>query len=414
MEGGDFRMSSIDQRVVHMTFDNKQFEAGIASTLSDLEKLNRSLQMQGATKGLKDVDAAAKGVKLDGMGAQADSVASKFKNLSVIGVTALATITSKAVEAGGRFAKALTLDPIIAGFHNYETQINAVGTILANTGLEGASGLKKVNTALDELNTYANKTVYNFSEMAKNIGTFTAAGVGLKDSVSSIKGIANLAAISGSTSEQASTAMYQLSQAIATGTVHLMDWNSVVNAGMGGKVFQNALVNTARANGVAIDSIIKKAGSFRESLQKGWLTSKILTETLSQFTGDLTEKQIRAMGFTKKQAQEVLKLGKTGVDAATKIKTATQLADALKEEVATAWGTIFKTIFGNINQATTLFTGIHNVAEHALTAPVYALNNLIKGWDKLGGRKVLIEAYGVTILHLVCSNYILELGNPQC
>src|SRR5690242_5650076 len=140
MEGGAFRMSSIDQRVVHMTFDNKQFEAGIASTLSDLEKLNRSLQMTGATKGLKDVDAAAKGVKLDGMGAQADSVASKFKALSVIGVTALATITSKAVDAGARFAKALTLDPIIAGFHNYETQINAVGTILANTGLEGASG----------------------------------------------------------------------------------------------------------------------------------------------------------------------------------------------------------------------------------------------------------------------------------
>lgn len=384
-------MSSIDQRVVHMTFDNKQFEAGIASTLSDLEKLNRSLQMTGATKGLKDVDAAAKGVKLDGMGAQADSVANKFKALSVVGVTALATITSKAVDAGARFAKALTIDPIIAGFHNYETQINAVGTILANTGLEGASGLKKVNTALDELNTYANKTVYNFSEMARNIGTFTAAGVGLKDSVSSIKGIANLAAISGSTSEQASTAMYQLSQAIATGTVHLMDWNSVVNAGMGGKVFQTALINTARANGVAIDSIIKKAGSFRESLQKGWLTSKVLTQTLSQFTGDLSEKQIRAMGFTKKQAEEVLKLGKTGVDAATKIKTATQLADALKEEVATAWGTIFKTIFGNINQATELFTAIHHVAENALTGPVYALNNLVKGWDKLGGRKVLIE-----------------------
>ena len=384
-------MSSIDNRVVHMTFDNKAFEAGIAQTLRSLDKLNKGLQMQGATKGLKDVDAAAKGVKLDSMGAQADSVTAKLKNLSVIGVSALATITSKAVEAGGRFVKALTLDPVIAGFHNYETQINAVGTILANTGLEGAAGLKKVNTALDELNTYANKTVYNFSEMAKNIGTFTAAGVGLKDSVSSIKGIANLAAISGSSSEQASTAMYQLSQAIATGTVHLMDWNSVVNAGMGGKVFQNALVNTARANGVAIDSIIKKAGSFRDSLQKGWLTSKILTQTLSQFTGDLTEKQIRAMGFTKKQAQEVLKLGKTGVDAATKIKTATQLSDALKEEVATAWSTIFKTIFGNINQATTLFTGIHKVAESALTEPVYHINELIKGWDKLGGRKILVQ-----------------------
>lgn len=404
-------MSNIDQRVVHMTFDNKQFEAGIASTLSDLEKLNQKLQMQGATKGLKDVDAAAKGVKLDGMGAQADSVAGKFKALSVVGVTALATIASKAVDAGLHFAKALTLDPIMAGFHNYETQINAIGTIIANTGLKGAAGLKKVNSALDELNTYANKTVYNFSDMARNIGTFTAAGVGLKDSVSSIKGIANLAALSGSNSEQASTAMYQLSQAIATGTVHLMDWNSVVNAGMGGKVFQTALINTARAAGTNIDAIIKKAGSFRESLQKGWLTSKILTQTLSQFTGDLSEKQIKAMGFTKKQAEQILEMGKTAVGAATKIKTATQLADALKEEVATAWATIFKSVFGNINQATTLFTAIHNVAEHALTAPVYALNNLIQGWDKLGGRKVLIDglkaamqAFGA-VLHAIGSAF---------
>jgi tape measure domain-containing protein len=391
MEGGDFRMSSIDQRVVHMTFDNKQFEAGIASTLASLDKLNKGLQMQGGVKGLKDVDAAAKSTSLDHLGSSVDTIANKFKAMSLIGITALQNITSKAVDAGLRFAKALTLDPVMAGFHNYETQINAVGTIIANTGLRGASGLKKVNAALDELNVYANKTVYNFSDMAKNIGTFTAAGVGLKDSVSSIKGIANLAALSGSTSEQASTAMYQLSQAIATGTVHLMDWNSVVNAGMGGKVFQNALINTARAAGTNIDAIIKKAGSFRESLQKGWLTSKILTRTLSQFTGDLSEKQIRAMGFTKKQAEEVMKLGKTGVDAATKIKTATQLTDALKEEVGTAWATVFKTIFGNINQATDLFTKIHNVAEGALTGPVYHINDLIKGWDKLGGRKVLVQ-----------------------
>jgi hypothetical protein len=353
--------------------------------------LNKGLQLQNATKGLKDVDSAAKGVSLGSIAQGVDQIAGKFSKMSIVATTALATITSKAVEAGGRMLKSFTLDPIMAGFHNYETQINAVGTILANTGLEGEKGLGKVNKALNELNTYANQTVYNFSDMAKNIGTFTAAGVGLQTSVNSIKGIANLAAVSGSTSEQASTAMYQLSQAIATGTVHLMDWNSVVNAGMGGKVFQTALINTARASGVSIDAIIKKAGSFRDSLQKGWLTSKVLTQTLSQFTGDLTEKQIRAMGFTEKQAKEVLKLGKTGVDAATKIKTATQLMDALKEEVATAWATIFKSIFGNINQATDLFTKIHEAAEHALTGPVYKLNELVKGWDKLGGRKVLID-----------------------
>lgn len=88
-------------------------------------------------------------------------------------------------------------------------------------------------------------TIYNFTQMTKNIGTFTAAGVDLKTSASSIKGIANLAAVSGSTVEQASTAMYQLSQAIATGTVKIQDWNSVVNAGMGGQYFKNALIRTA-------------------------------------------------------------------------------------------------------------------------------------------------------------------------
>ena len=85
--------------------------------------------------------------------------------------------------------------------------------------------------------------------MAKNIGTFTAAGVDLKTATGAIKGIANLAALSGSTADQASTAMYQLSQAIAAGSVKLMDWNSVVNAGMGGTVFQRALAQTAVAMG---------------------------------------------------------------------------------------------------------------------------------------------------------------------
>jgi tape measure domain-containing protein len=392
MEGGDLLVSSVDQRVVQMKFDNAQFEQGVRQTLADLQNLNKALKLQGGTKGLTDIGAASNSVKLGPLSSAVQSLSDRFKSLSVIGTAALATITSRAVSAGAQMLKSLTLGPVLAGFHNYETQINAVQTILANTGLKGAAGLAKVTAVLNELNTYANKTVYNFAEMAQNIGTFTAAGVGLKASVASIKGIANLAALSGSSSQQASTAMYQLSQAIASGTVHLQDWNSVVNAGLGGKVFQNALIDTARASGVSIDAIIKKAGSFRESLQKGWLTSKILTRTLAQFTGDLSAAQLKSMGFSDKQAQHILALGKTAVDAATKIKTMSQLTQALREEVGTAWGSVFKTIFGDINQATTLFSGIHTVAENALTAPVYALNNLLTGWAKLGGRAKAIDA----------------------
>ena len=382
--------ASVDERVVKLTFDNNTFEKNIAQSRDSLGRFTQSLQLTGATKGLTDVSAAAKSVSLGNIASGVDSIANKFKAMSIIGITALSNIASKAVDVGLRVVKALTIDPVMAGFQNYETQINATQTILANTAAAGTK-IGDVNKVLAELNKYANQTVYNFSDMTKNIGTFTAAGVGLQASVNSIKGIANLAAMSGATSEQASTAMYQLSQAIAAGSVKLQDWNSVVNAGLGGKTFQTALVNTARASGTNIDAIIKKAGSFRASLEKGWLTSNVLTKTLSQFTGDLSLAQIKAMGYTDDQAKKILAMSKVAVDSATKIKTATQLADALKEEVATAWAAIFKTVFGGIGQATTLFSSIHNIAEAALTNPIYALNTLIQGVDKLGGRAHIVD-----------------------
>jgi tape measure domain-containing protein len=399
MEGGDLRMSGIDESIVRMTFDNKQFEQGVATTLSSLDKLKGSLKLEGATKGLDDVDKASKGLSFSSIANGVEDIADKFKTMSLIGIEAIQHITDKVVDAGIELAKAFVIDPIKDGFDNYETQINAVQTILANTASEGTK-IQDVNKALADLNTYANQTVYNFSDMTKNIGTFTAAGVNLQTSVSSIKGIANLAALSGASAEQASGAMYQLSQAIAAGSVKLQDWNSVVNAGLGGKTFQDALVNTARAAGTNIDAIIKKAGSFRESLQEGWLTSNVLTKTLSQFTGDLSDAQIKAMGFTEKQAQQIMQLGQIAVDSATKIKTVTQLTDALKEEVATAYAAIFKTLFGDIGTATDLFTDLHNTLENALTNPIYALNTLLEGWDQLGGRKALIDGIKVAFQDL--------------
>lgn len=385
-------MSNIDQRVVQMLFDNTSFEHNAATSLATLDKLNKNLQLEGASKGFSSLGDAVKSVSMDPLAAGVDHVAERFTAMSVVGYTILATLTQKIVDTGLQLAKSFTIDPIKAGFENYETQINAVQTILANTSAEGTK-IGDVNKALAELNTYANQTIYNFSEMTQNIGTFTAAGVDLKTSVESIKGIANLAAISGSNSQQASTAMYQLSQAIASGKVSLQDWNSVVNAGLGGKTFQTALENTARASGVAIDSIVKKAGGFRNSLQEGWLTSDVLTKTLSQFTGDLSAAQLKAMGFTADEAKQIQAMGKTAVDAATQIKTGTQLVQALKEEVATAYASVFKTIFGNIGQATDLFSKMHNVAENALTGPIYALNTLLQGWANLGGRTELIKAF---------------------
>ena len=254
---------TVDERVVEMRFDNKNFESNVATSMSTLEKFKQKLKFDGATKGLEDINSASKRVNMSGLGSSVDAVSAKFSALQVMGVTALANITNSAVNAGKNIVSALTIDPVKSGFAEYETQMNAVQTILANTQKEGTN-VTIVNKALDELNTYADKTIYNFTEMTRNIGTFTAAGAKLDTSVNAIKGIANLAALSGSTSQQASTAMYQLSQALAAGKVQLMDWNSVVNAGMGGQVFQDALIRTSEHLKTGAKEAIKTYGTFRE------------------------------------------------------------------------------------------------------------------------------------------------------
>lgn len=385
--------TTVDERVVEMRFDNKQFEQNIQTSLSSLDKLKKSLNLEGAAKGLETVNDAANKCSgnMSPLSNAVETVRVRFSALEVMAITALQNITNSALAAGKNLVSAFTIDPIKTGFEEYETQINAVQTILANTSSKGTT-LDQVNNALDELNHYADMTIYNFTEMTRNIGTFTAAGVDLDTSVAAIKGIANLAAVSGSNSQQASTAMYQLSQALAAGTVKLQDWNSVVNAGMGGQVFQDALKETAKVHGIAIDEMIKDEGSFRETLSKGWLTSDILTETLAKFTGDLNEDQLRTMGYTDDQIKSIMEMGKTANDAATKVKTFTQLFDTLKEAAQSGWTQSWEIIVGDFEEAKELLTEVSDTFSAVINASADARNKMLQDWKDLGGRTMMIEA----------------------
>lgn len=385
--------TTVDERVVEMRFDNKQFEHNIQTSLSSLDKLKKSLNLEGAAKGLETVNDAANKCSgnMSPLSNAVETVRVRFSALEVMAITALQNITNSALAAGKNLVSAFTIDPIKSGFEEYETQINAVQTILANTSSKGTT-LDQVNNALDELNHYADMTIYNFTEMTRNIGTFTAAGVDLDTSVAAIKGIANLAAVSGSNSQQASTAMYQLSQALAAGTVKLQDWNSVVNAGMGGQVFQDALKETAKVHGIAIDEMIKDEGSFRETLSKGWLTSDILTETLAKFTGDLNEDQLRTMGYTDDQIKSIMEMGKTANDAATKVKTFTQLFDTLKEAAQSGWTQSWEIIVGDFEEAKELLTEVSDTFSAVINASADARNKMLQDWKDLGGRTMMIEA----------------------
>lgn len=375
----------VDSRVVEMRFDNAQFERNVKTTMSTLDKLKEKLKFSGASKGLDDIEKSAKQVDMSGLGRGVDTIKMKFSAMEVIAMTALSNITTTAMQVGKSIADALTIDPIKDGFTEYETQMNAVQTILANTQKEGTT-VKDVNKALDELNTYADKTIYNFTEMTRNIGTFTAAGVKLDASVSAIKGIANLAAVSGSTSQQASTAMYQLSQALAAGKVQLMDWNSVVNAGMGGQVFQDALIRTSEHLGTGAKEYIEATGSFRNSLEKGWLTTDVLTQTLDQFaTAADTQEEYNAavkkfvdQGYTQEQAKEMADMAKTAGNAATKVKTFTQLIDTLKEALGSGWTKTWQLIIGDFEDAKEIWTKVSDVLSNLINKSSDARNKLVK------------------------------------
>ena len=379
-----------------MQFDNQNFESGVSKTMNSLQKLNEKLKMKDSSKGLDGVNESLNklsGFGVSGLTAGVEGVTAKFSALGVIGMTALANITNSAINTGKQLLKSLTIDPIKTGFSEYETKMGAIQTILTNTSHQGTT-LDDVNAALAELNTYADKTIYNFAEMTKNIGTFTAAGVDLDTSTAAIKGIANLAAASGSSSQQASTAMYQLSQALAAGKVSLQDWNSVVNAGMGGKLFQDALIRTSEVMGTGADSMIKKYGNFRESLTKGnWLTAEVLTETLKQISGAYTEADLIAQGFTKSQAKDIVTLANNASNAATEVKTVTQLLDTMKESVQSGWATSWEYIIGDKEEATKLLTGISNAFENLMGPSTEARNNMLKFWNEAGGRDDVIKGF---------------------
>lgn len=381
-------MSSVDDRIVNMKFNSKDFTKNAADSKKSLQDLEGALQTTAKSQGLNNF---GKGIT---------DVTGKFSAMRIAGITAIGTIANKAVNAGIQLVKSLTLDPITDGFKEYQTGLNSVQTIMSNTG----KGVKAVNKALDQLNQYSDQTIYNFAEMAKNVGTFTAAGVDLKTSVSSIKGIANLAALSGSNSQQASTAMYQLSQAIAAGRVNLQDWNSVVNAGMGGKKFQNALARTAVGMGNLDKASFQLSGkmkmvringeAFRQSIspqpgKEPWLTSEVLTETLSQLAGAYTVAELRAKGYTKAQAKAIDADAKAAFAAATQIKTLPQLMGVIRESVGSTFAEVFRIVIGDFEQSKQMFTDIGYVIigpRGFLTKIQNGITNFAKAWSELSGK----------------------------
>ena len=391
--------TSIEQRITQMRFDNGQFEKAVSTTLGTLDKLKSKLNFKDAATSFGDIGKAAKNVSFEGMSSSVDGLSLKFSSLGVIGVTALSNITNKAIEAGKRMVESLSTDQISAGFGEYETKINSIQTILANTTRYGTT-VADINKSLEALNAYSDKTIYNYGQMTQAAGLFTNAGLRMEDSISMIQGFSNVAAASGTNAQAAAQAARQLAQGLNTGIIKAQDWISLTSAQMGNKNMTDGLIQIATAMGKfkgQSDVATLANKDFRGSLEKGWLTADVMSTYLKIMTNDqnqFSDAQMKALGLNDDQITSLRKQSEMAEKSAVEVRTFTQLIGALREAIGSGWAKTFELLIGDFTSATARFTAINEILTPMLTASGDARNALLKSWVDAGGQNAVLSVIG--------------------
>lgn len=411
--------TQVDQRVVQMQFDNKQFEAGIQETLQSLNKLNATIE-ENTKKTGKEMFSGMEGQlskansSFDKMNSSLDVMTKKFSALGTISDQVFRNIGNSVSNFFHKGLSMITSGPR-EGFKEYEDMMGSVQTIMAGTG----ESLDKVNKKLDELNKYSDDTIYKFQDMTSNIGKFTNQGVKLDDAVAAIKGIANEAAVSGANAQQASHAMYNFAQALSSGYTNLIDWKSIEDSTMATVEFKNTLLQTAEALGTVkkvsggyrtvttnmkgdISELFNAQKGFNGSLQYQWLTNDTLTTALKLYATDIRdltkvetenyEKRLKAVGFTDTQIKQFEQLGMKAADAAKDVKTFSMLVDTLGEAIGSGWTQSFRTVIGDFEEAKGLWTGMSNILGNVISKFSDFRNSMLAVWKAEGGRKEMLQS----------------------
>lgn len=382
----------IDTQVVEMRFDNKQFEEEAKKTTSTLERLEKKInelaESQFVSGGMQKLSDAVQKVEV------------KFSALSKVAEGALTSIGARAEQAGEQMVRSLTVDQLTAGWDKYNEKTRSVSQIMGATG----DSIETVNEYLEKLMWFTDETSYNFVDMTSNIGKFTSQGIKLDKATTAMIGIANWAAKAGGGVNEASRAMYNLSQALGKGYVQLIDWNSIINAGMDTREFKEAVLENAVALGTLSEGFKNAKGelvtfqNFGEHLNEGFFTTDVLMKTLQEY-GDYTElvyKVVQETGVSASEAMEALEgmyegVGESAFKAGQEAKTFADAIDATKDAVSSGWLDTFEIIFGNYEEAKVLWTDLANGLWEVFNGGAEGRNDLLKEWKELGGREELIE-----------------------
>ena len=279
-------MVDIDERVVSMKFDSSDFEKKSKSTLSLLDKLKDKLSFKDAVSSSAD--------NLNAITDNVEKMASKsYTILDRMKDKIIDNIAGKLVN----YVQENTVGQLQKGWTKYADMTTSVATLKSQ-----GYAMDKITDQLERLNYFTDETSYNFTDMVREIGKFTASGQSLEDATTAMMGIANWAALSGKNANDASRAMYQLSQALGAGQMRLQDYKSVQNLNMDTMEFRKNAIEAAIAAGTLKDNLngtftsLKNSKitftlqSFTESLTQGkWFDTKVMMDTYKKYSEAVDE-----------------------------------------------------------------------------------------------------------------------------
>lgn len=394
-------MSSIDERIVEMQFNNKDFEEGIRTTLESLERLEKGLEMTGAIAGLNEVSESATKLELN------------FGAVEVAIITAVSRITNAVIDLGKNLIDTYMIQPPKQGFTAYESQINATKAVMDATG----KSAREVDSELEKLIFFADETSYSFDDMVLSVSKFTGSGVELGMATTAMQGIASAAALAGVSTTNATTAYDALSKSIGMGNVRLREWQRLEGIGLGNSIeFKQTIIDRALEMGKLVEMNGKYYSSLQDAikgnekaevsvsnfgfaLKDNWFDVDLLMNVLGEY-GEFAdevfelveEKGITATDAIRQLSSETQTLGERGFRAAQEAKTLSDVIEALQGAVSAKWRESFKMIIGDVEEATELWTEVVDALWEVIVDPGDERNEMIADWLDLGGREEMILA----------------------
>ena len=362
----------IDEKIVKLSVDDADFKSKLIDSLKNLASFGNALKnVDGGNLDNISSAASASAKSIAEIGNSAEISKSKFSLLATAAAVALGNIASNAVASGLHLVKALTLDPIKQGFQQYQDKMQSMMALLVALG-EGAKGA--INGAVNELTTYANKTVYSVNDMIGALSTLVNQGIGLNDAVTVIKGFGNAAAVAGvDTNTFKSQLDTALTQAYALGHMDYPNFKQLEMSHIVTKQFKDAMLDAAKAQGISVDL----SKGFNASLADGWANVNVMNA-----------------------AMKTLAENPAMLNAAQQFHSLSQATDATRESIVTGWAGVWEILIGDVNASTKLWTSLGGAVSDVITNIFKGIESLAQKFVNLGGMTKIVNLLIFTVSSL--------------